>query len=896
MNHDGAVTFDTGLDNSGIEKDIKETEGCFGGLEKTANAAAKAIKSAFSSAQKEIVKAQEQIRSAEDAKMPLIDQAIELENRLEEAKAKLADLQSQQASAKAALDIPTDRMATGEEIDAYMTAQAQKPELDAAVEQQQQLVNKLQSQWNQVDKQILNYDAKINMANGKIALHKANVEELFYEAQKVQAEASGWGPAWTKAFDVMKKAAKGFGNTVSKAMSGAKKIANGFAKIVGSIKDRFSGAGKSASGFGSRLKSIVSGAFVFNLISAALRKVTDYLGNAIGSTEEMKGAMANLKGAAANAAAPIISVLTPALAALANAAATVFSYLAKLISFFTGKSISAASTASQQIESTAGAAKKAMKSLAGFDEITKLDDKDSSGGGGSDAADVNYDFQGKIPFLDSIMQSIQEGDWQQVGITLAEKLNEVVGGIDAVDVGTKIGGFVNNFVSVLAGFFNKADFSGIVRYAGEKLTPTFATIDWSNVGSVLGGAITALPSMIVGFLEGTDWTVISSSLTTCLSTAFGTVSTWFASVDWFNLGDAIYQTIVNTDWAGVAKSLFSAFGAALGAGVSALWGFIDGAIADVSEYFSEKIEECGGDIIGGLLQGILDAIVGIGEWLVENVFKPFIEGFKKAFGINSPAKQLVEPGENIIKGALTGILNVLASIGTWINQNIFAPFMNAFKTAFGTTSGSSTKMNAQGKSVMNGLLDGIKAAWTAIPTFLSNAFNSMKHTISNIWKNGILPAVKGPVNGIIGCINGMIRGITTGINTVIRALNRLKFTIPSWVPAFGGKSFGFNLSTISTPSIPYLAQGAVLPANKPFLAMVGDQRHGTNVEAPLATIQEAVAAVMGDQVAAMMAGFDALVAENQRLRQIVENIELGDTTIGQAANRYQQKVAVMRGG
>lgn len=56
-----------------------------------------------------------------------------------------------------------------------------------------------------------------------------------------------------------------------------------------------------------------------------------------------------------------------------------------------------------------------------------------------------------------------------------------------------------------------------------------------------------------------------------------------------------------------------------------------------------------------------------------------------------------------------------------------------------------------------------------------------------------------------------------------------------------------GLRTISVPSIPHLAQGAVLPANRPFLAVVGDQKHGTNVEAPLSTIQAAVAEVMARQ-------------------------------------------------
>ena len=96
-------------------------------------------------------------------------------------------------------------------------------------------------------------------------------------------------------------------------------------------------------------------------------------------------------------------------------------------------------------------------------------------------------------------------------------------------------------------------------------------------------------------------------------------------------------------------------------------------------------------------------------------------------------------------------------------------------------------------------------------------------------------------------------------------------------------------------SIPYLASGAVIPPNAPFMAVLGDQRNGTNIEAPLSTIQEAVGLVMEGQMAAMMAGFEALLEENRLLRNVVEGIEVGDTTIGQAADRYNRKMSVVRG-
>ncbi len=105
-----------------------------------------------------------------------------------------------------------------------------------------------------------------------------------------------------------------------------------------------------------------------------------------------------------------------------------------------------------------------------------------------------------------------------------------------------------------------------------------------------------------------------------------------------------------------------------------------------------------------------------------------------------------------------------------------------------------------------------------------------------------------------------------------------------------------NFEGVTLPQIPHLAKGAVLPANKPFLAVVGDQRYGTNVEAPLATIQEAVAQVMQDNTAAMAAGLAASVEVQREILQAVLGIQVGDDVIGSAVSRYQRKMAVVNGG
>jgi phage-related protein len=283
------------------------------------------------------------------------------------------------------------------------------------------------------------------------------------------------------------------------------------------------------------------------------------------------------------------------------------------------------------------------------------------------------------------------------------------------------------------------------------------------------------------------------------------------------------------------------------------------------------MEEEGGFVIAGLFKGITDAWKAITQF-----FSDAVTWFRNTF--NNVAQ--------IATNSWESIKQAWAVVARWFDSNIISPLTQAFTTFW------------------SNLRDWASQAWSGITKVFGSAGQWFGKTFGDAWekvkkvfssggkvfdgiKEGIVTSFKSIVNSLISGINRVIARPFEGLNAAIRKIRS--------VSVLGLYPFS-GLSTVSVPSIPYLAQGAVLPANKPFMAVVGDQRHGTNVEAPLATIQEAVANVMGDQVAAMMAGFNALLAENQLLRQVVENVNLGDTTIGQAADRYNQKIAIMRGG
>jgi len=312
--------------------------------------------------------------------------------------------------------------------------------------------------------------------------------------------------------------------------------------------------------------------------------------------------------------------------------------------------------------------------------------------------------------------------------------------------------------------------------------------------------------------------------------------------------------------------------------------WICGIATKVGDFFSEVISAIGSFFVN-CWDAVVSVFTGIGQWMQEYVIQPLIEFI--TFAIDWIGGKIQE--------GITAICSAFAGINEFL-QGVFAKDWTEQFGAFG--------------NVLNGFFANVENIWNAVKSIFSGIVGFIKSVFAGDWGAAwdsvvgifkgvwdlLVSIVKAPINGIIGLINGLIQGVVNGINLVIKMLNSISFDVPEWVPGVGGETFGLSLATLQAPQIPYLAQGAVLPANRPFLAVVGDQRHGTNVEAPLETIQEAVAVVIDDYVSAMMAGFEALLAEQRATRQAVESIHIGDDALYKAVQRRSRVMAIARGG
>lgn len=140
---------------------------------------------------------------------------------------------------------------------------------------------------------------------------------------------------------------------------------------------------------------------------------------------------------------------------------------------------------------------------------------------------------------------------------------------------------------------------------------------------------------------------------------------------------------------------------------------------------------------------------------------------------------------------------------------------------------------------------GIAKTWfkdnvtTPVKEFFSGMWDSVTDRAENAWGK-IKGFAVNSVNGMISAVESFVNFFIKGINLLIGGLNKINVSIPDWVPNIGGNTFGFSISKIPEVTLPRLATGAVIPPNAEFAAILGDQRHGRNLEAPEGLIRQIV--------------------------------------------------------
>ena len=625
----------------------------------------------------------------------------------------------------------------------------------------------------------------------------------------------------------------------STATAGKSTTMAGKAQIAATAVARTS---KAVGQLGRRLAGIVSGALVFNLISSTLRSVVNVMGTTIAKTNGVSTALGKLKGAAATAAAGLASALSPAIIGLLNLLTSLINGFLRLLSLLTGKSISSMKQTAKGINavgSAAGSTSKqadiAKRSLAGFDEIERLDAKTGSSGG------ANYNFDHIASPLGGITDKLKNF-WSTFQTLLAP----------SVAAWSAAWEQIRNAASAVWPEVQQA----ALAFWNEGLSPLLTYLS----GTFAPGVINAFSEAFAPIVGG-----VASTAIYVLADLF----TWACGIG----TDAINGVLIP------ALDLLLQIWQDLMSGIKTAWDTYGQPLMDGVILAFQNLEDLATLLWETIVKPILQNLISVLQQLWSSHLKPLWDDILLL--VASVANCLLDLWNNL-----------LAPVAKWIIATFgpaFAEVFNAIADIVGVAVGAIADAIDLAVVVLRGLTDFLSAVfrgnWDA-------AWQAIGNTVNTVWDK-MTNAIKTAVNGIIGFINRMISAVVTGINAVINALNGLSFDLPD---IFGGGHVGFNISTLTAPQIPYLAQGAVIPANREFLAVLGDQSHGTNVEAPLDTIKQAVAEVMEDLHAGQMAGFEAVVSVLREILSAVYGIELTDEDVGRAVQRWQRKQAIATGG
>ncbi len=422
-------------------------------------------------------------------------------------------------------------------------------------------------------------------------------------------------------------------------------------------------------------------------------------------------------------------------------------------------------------ENAEEAAKKAKKSLAGFDEITKLGGKDD----GSASVDASV----------SMSAAAIPVEVELTGLDKAEK---------------KIPAFITKLKKLFEPLGKSL--ANLFKPLGED-----AQFIWDNTLKPFGAWLetSLIPLLVENLAAGID-----------------SVGASF---------DALRGPLQDF-WNNTLKPIFSQIG---------VW--IEQIVQQTTDsfgYFSEKVAEYK-DEIAMVIEGIGAAIQ-----IIWSVISPILGSAVDGIG-------------NVLSTTIDFVFSIIRVLG-----NLFSTIKNVFNGIVEFCKGNTEEATAY-----------FKQAWGNFVNIWVGVGNAIIAVLNNLWSL-VFDSFRGTVNAVGGLVEKMGDFANQDWGWHWDQSAPLIPQIPKYVPA--------------------LARGAVLPPNKPFMAVVGDQRHGTNIEAPLDTIREAVALELADLVASNMAGHEATVEVLKEILEAVLGIHIGDEVIGRAVARYNAKMATIRGG
>ena len=646
------------------------------------------------------------------------------------------------------------------------------------------------------------------------------------------------------------------------------------ARLTG-LGDKISGIGKNIASAGKKMLRLTTALFGIRSAFYAVRNVSnEFLSSQDATAKQLSANISYLKYALGSTLAPVIEFITNLIYNLLKAIQSIVYFFTKINIFSRASAKNLASGAGSAGKTT----KELKKQLQAFDELHNITLENNAGGGSGGGGDVMPNFD--LSEVDSVMPKFADmllnGDWYEIGFKLGQKITEVLESIPWDKIKNVVGKIGENLALLLNGILDGTNWETIGKTFAEGLNTIIefgykfvTTFNWAKFGQSIGDTIN-------GFFKNVEWAKLAKTLSSQIAGVFKTLYNTFKTIKWAEIGIDIKEFIFSFDWGSMTSSLASALGSGIGGISAAIASFINEAIVfPITDYLNQSIEEAGGNIVLGLLKGILMGFVNIGMWIYDNMIYPFVTAFCEALGIHSPSTVFMEFGNDIILGLLNGMKQLVGNIGkiaqdvwnnftgaiqgiaNWVNITIVQPIIKFFvdmgnnivKIANDIYNGFTNAISQTANWVNGNIIQPIINFFTGLSNTViqigRNIYNGFTNAISNIGNfvnSKIVQPVVGAFNGLWNSISSIFNNIRNVITNTLSNINiHIKMPHFTWTTKPASGWIANILSALSLPtSLPklnvewyaqggYPTEGDLFFANEAGPEMVGSIGNKTAV-------------------------------------------------------------------
>ncbi len=683
---------------------------------------------------------------------------------------------------------------------------------------------------------------------------KAKIDETERSLEETKSDASGLAQEIQKTnqlnLDNITNSIDSFGKNIANNLIGKKGLSSGIDSI-----------GSKITKLSKKITRLALTAMVFRLIRQSLTELSNGFMSLLKSNDDFSNSLNQIKANLMTAFTPIYNAILPAINTLMDALSKITGTIATFVSSLFGKTASQAKKNAKELYNQANATKavsEAQEGLASFDklEVNPANNENSSGGGSSNPIDFNSDTKVDNELLDFL-----------------NKIKELISTIDFTNLSNSFNNFKNSLkgfgsgiVQILIDFFNNFLFP-LTNWTITDALPHFfdATanamnkIDWETIQSSLNNLWEALLPFAINIGEGLlwfyenvllplgTWTMneLLPAFFNILSGALNIINQAITDLQpiWQWFWDNVLAPII--DWTGgVIVSVLQGIGDALN------WISENEVAMTILESLAIAIGLIAGAI--GIYNGVMaicNAVTGIFSGIMTVLTNPITLVVVAITALIAIITLLIKHWDDVKNAAsacwewIKGIWNTVA---TWFNDNIIKPIGDFF--------------NGMWESLKNGAKnawEGIKSVFNSVTTFFKNIFGNAWNAVKNVFSAGgqVFNGIKeGIINAFKAVVNALIRGINTVVAMPFNGLNDILNTLQN-ISFLGISPFSWLSWRVPVPQLPYLATGAVIPPNAKFTAVLGDQKHGKNLEAPESLIRQIVREESGDKEVILNATF-----------------------------------------